>query len=355
MSRTLRILMNISQYDYGRRELGYSFEYDTFYNYFEKKDYQVVLFDYLICFNKGGKELVDKKLRQILKQQHFDLIFTFPMADHFLISTLEVIKKQHTGAISLAWMADDKWRWENYSQFFAPHFDFVVTTDPGAIAKYQSINYQHALLSQWAHDPSIFRKFKKIDQHFDVVFIGGSSAWRQYIIKRLQQKGINVHCYGTGWPNGRLSVKEIVQKYNQACIVLNLSNSAQAYLPFLFWTQSPKWCGSIKASITHSLPGLVEFITTPKRREDIKARFFEVTGCGAFLLSYPVEHLDSYLRANKDLVTYTSLNDLVKKINYFLCHEDDREKIAKCGYQATLSNHTYDQRFKQIFTEIGLI
>ena len=351
--KRLKILANIPKYDYGKPELGESFEYNTFFRFFEDQGHQVTLFDYTTWFTQGGQELVEKKLQSVLGNNHFDLLFTVPLTNQFSERVLKMLQRKNSGALSLAWMCDDKWRWESFSQYIAPQFDFAVTTDPGALSKYESIGYNGAILSQWGFHPSLFKK-KKEKFSYDVSFIGGSSAWRQFVIEKLREMHISVACFGAGWENGRIGAEQMVNIYNQSKIVLNISNSAQAYLPFLSWVKPFHKEKTWKETVAHSFPGLVEYFSTPKRKEDIKARFFEVTGTGAFLLSYSVEHLEKYLKNNQDIVTYDSIGDLQKKISYYLEHDDERMKIAQHGYQTSQKKHTYQKRFTDIFKEIGL-
>ena len=43
-----------------------------------------------------------------------------------------------------------------------------------------------------------------------------------------------------------------------------------------------------------------------------------------------------------------------KKGKYYLKNDEEREMIAKAGYERTLKEHTYLQRFEEIFKKIGL-
>lgn len=341
--RKLKILANMSRYDYGIKSRGNSFEYDTFYSLFKRLGYSVELFDYT----------QNKSIEKKLKKQNYDLIFTFPMRFEQSNETLQSLQYKYTGAISLAWMADDKWRFDNYSKYIAHLFDFVVTTDPNAIKKYKSIGYKNVLLSQWGFDKKLHKKLK-LKKKYDVSFLGGKSAWREYIYKILKSEGIQVKFFGTGWPNGRLTVEETVRLYNQSKIVLNLSNSVKLDPSFLLFTKTPTWQGSLKKTLAETFPGLTDSLLSKKRAEDIKARFFEVTATGAFLLSYPVDHLDKYFCLNKEIAIYEDVEDLISKIKYYLKHSSERKTIAEAGYLRTQKDHSYEKRFKKIFNQIGL-
>ena len=53
---------------------------------------------------------------------------------------------------------------------------------------------------------------------------------------------------------------------------------------------------------------------------------------GGFLLSEPWPNcpFENY----KEIVLFSSPDELQKKIDYYLSHEDEREEIAKAGYHA---------------------
>jgi len=36
-------------------------------------------------------------------------------------------------------------------------------------------------------------------------------------------------------------------------------------------------------------------------------------------------------------------------------HEEERNAIAKAGYERTIKDHTYEQRFREIFSAMGLM
>lgn len=350
--KKLRILANIPRFDYGNPALGNSFEYDTFFKFFEDQGHVVDLYDYTSRYLFEGQKRMAAELIARTRTNKYDLIFTVPFTNQFSSVELRLLTLKYSRAISVAWMCDDKWRWESYSKYLAHDFDYVVTTDPDSIAKYLSINYNRAILSQWAHNPTIYRKYQT-RKKYDVSFVGGISPWRAYVIDQLKKQSINVHCFGSGWENGRVTLDDTVEIYNQSKIVLNLSNSTQLNLPFLFTFHQPHKFSTPKETLYVMAPGLVEYLISKKRVEDIKARFFEVTGAGAFLLSYSVKYLDRYLTPGKEFVQYESLKTLVPLIRYYLKHDAEREKIALAGYHRTHSFHTYGQRFEAIFRQIN--
>jgi spore maturation protein CgeB len=93
---------------------------------------------------------------------------------------------------------------------------------------------------------------------------------------------------------------------------------------------------------------------SPKDFEQIKARHFEINGCRGFQLSYYVDGLEHCYEIGKEIAVYLSPDDLIDKIRYYLADDALRESIALAGYQRTLNEHTFRQRFERVFSAMGL-
>jgi spore maturation protein CgeB len=83
-------------------------------------------------------------------------------------------------------------------------------------------------------------------------------------------------------------------------------------------------------------------------KDDINCRTFETTGSGTFLMTNYTDRLSDLFNINQHLITYDSPQDCLEKIQYFLNHPDEREEIAKKGYEHVSKWHTYDCRVKQL-------
>lgn len=59
-----------------------------------------------------------------------------------------------------------------------------------------------------------------------------------------------------------------------------------------------------------------------------------------------------YFELEKELVTFESPSDLVRKVRYFLSHETEREKISRAAREKVLAHHTYAIRARQILQTI---
>lgn len=90
-----------------------------------------------------------------------------------------------------------------------------------------------------------------------------------------------------------------------------------------------------------------------RRRAQIKGRIFEVPGCGGFLLTSSADRLDQYYRVGEEIGVFEGPDDLIDKIRYYLRHDEERERIRLAGYERTLKDHTFEQRFRQLFRSMG--
>lgn len=63
----------------------------------------------------------------------------------------------------------------------------------------------------------------------------------------------------------------------------------------------------------------------------LKARPFEITACGGFLLTNVAPELLEFFEPDVEIATYSSAHELGSRIRYFLEHEDERLAIAAAG------------------------
>ena len=84
-------------------------------------------------------------------------------------------------------------------------------------------------------------------------------------------------------------------------------------------------------------------------------RLFESTGRGGFTIYPKIVGLDKYFK-DDEVVWYEhgNLDDLKKKIDYYLEHDDEREQIRLRGHERTKREHTYVHRWEQILKELGI-
>ena len=81
-------------------------------------------------------------------------------------------------------------------------------------------------------------------------------------------------------------------------------------------------------------------------------RLFDVPACGAFLLTEYSEELSEHYRLGVEIETFKTPDELRDKVDYYLKHPVERERIAKLGYERVLKLPNYETRMKEMIKYI---
>lgn len=77
-------------------------------------------------------------------------------------------------------------------------------------------------------------------------------------------------------------------------------------------------------------------------------RLFEATGVGSCLLTDTKADLHKLFDKDNEIVTYSSVEECLEKVNWLLQNPQKAKEIASAGQKRTLSHHTYKQRAPQL-------
>lgn len=196
--------------------------------------------------------------------------------------------------------------------------DLNLTNAPDSVIKYMG---EGGLARFWpeAAQPQIHKPYD-IPFEFDVSVLGGCYGWRPLFVQKLQKKGINITCFGNGWPNGPLSDEESVKLFSRSKINLGF------------------------AGVGHS-----------KYLMCLKGRDFEVPMSGGLYLTQDNPELSLVYDVGNEIITYNSLDDCFNKICWLLDNPDIAEQIRLKGMSRATNDHTWEKRFDEIFQLAGLI
>jgi hypothetical protein len=84
----------------------------------------------------------------------------------------------------------------------------------------------------------------------------------------------------------------------------------------------------------------------------MKGRIFESMLCGAMVIENTNEQTPVFFEPDQDMVFYTTHEDLLKKIEYYLENEDERLNIAKNGYTKCIEKYTLSQWWKIVLNKL---
>lgn len=309
MNRINKILCVLPKYSFGDIKKGISPEYNAIYKPVKKNFKNVFFFDSLKSSNlkKNNSDLLDqvKKLRP-------DLIFFAISSYEINIETLIKIKKNQNSLL-LNWCSDDEWRFEQHSKLLSKYFDCMITTSEEAKLKYLKLK-RYSILSHWGcPDEWIGKPIISNRCKYDVSFIGKSYFDRKNIIEFLKLNNIKVKCFGVGWGTKVLKDSEISKIFRLSKISLNFSS-------------------------------------TRGFQKQLKARVFEVTGSGGFLMTEDSDNLLKFFNT-KQISIFKNNHELLKNINKLLNNFELRDKMVFSSSKIS-KNYSYSTIIKKIINKI---
>lgn len=366
----MRILYVASKFDYGRPERGLSFEHYNFFDTLQHMGHDLVYFDFMSIERERGRAGMNRRLLDVARKEHPDLMFTVLYKDQLDRAIIREISDS-SGAVTLNWFCDDDWRFETFSRHWAPCFNWIVTTAASALPKYAAIGYENVIKSQWACNHNLYRRIEG-PLRFNVTFVGQSHYPRRAAIDALRLGGLDIEVWGTGWPSSRLEQEEMIRVFCSSKINLNFSNVPDGRSGPIVSSLEAAWSrfqprGTMGRAAADAARGTVRYLRRLRRSGvrrsvpdagwsdgQVKGRNFEVPGCGGFLLTSHAAGLEQYYELGREVACFESVPDLLEKAQYYLAHEQERAAIAEAGYRRTREDHTYERRLNEIFQRIGL-
>lgn len=203
-------------------------------------------------------------------------------------------------------------------------FDLIISSFPHFIEKFKKMGIESEYL-QWCAEKSIPKKIGTKKRVYDVSYVGGFTPHHSEGNKMLKAlaREVGVHFWGYGEQtllptspirksfHGKAWGREMYEIFGKSKIVINRHiNVAENYANNL--------------------------------------RMFEATAMGALLITDEKKNMDEFFKAGKEVITYKSADDLIRKVKYYLKHNAERKEIAKAGQHRTLKDHTYDVRMKEL-------
>lgn len=351
----MKIVHVFQTYDYGKPELGFSNAYCNYYGCLanmKDRGVEVIAFSVNVVKNKKAVEEVSRKLRELVFQEKPEAIF-FGVGPGMLKRELIQEITEKSGAVTFKWSFDDHWAFFKSGKHNAFLFHWVFTTDPLAPKKYRKIGYQNAVFMPQCYNYFLYKPLD-LPKIYDVSFVGRPHGIRDNLIKKLKQAGITVECFGDGWSSGRISDEEMIKIFCQSKINLNFSESSGSLLKqvaLIFFRRDVY--RKLKVNSPAKWYDNFQMLLGQKRKQ-IKGRVFKIVGCRGFLLTGRAEGMEELYRGGQEVEYFAHFDELVRKIHYYLGHEEEREKIAKAGWERSLRDHTCEKRFQEMFEIMGL-
>lgn len=234
------------------------------------------------------------------------------------VNRLKWVKRhKDNGSKVISWTGDIRKETPAWMIQFAPYVTTTCFSNMRDVEFMRSKGFNSEFL-QIGIDEDIFKPEGEKMTVPDVIFLANNygnqfplSGFRRDLINNLSR--FNFGVYGNGW--------------SQAKGNLNTSQYEEA--------KAYRGC-KIAISASH--------FNVDRYTSD---RLFRIIGCGAFPLVHHYTGIEKDFEVGKELITFNSIQDCVKKIEYFLHNDSEREEIAQNAYLAS-KRFTYDQMVKSI-------
>jgi len=86
----------------------------------------------------------------------------------------------------------------------------------------------------------------------------------------------------------------------------------------------------------------------------VRLRDFEAPLCRSCYLTGYSEEIAEFYELGKEIDTYQTPEELVDKVKFYLDHPKEAENLREASYQRAKRDHTWVNRFRELFDKIGL-
>ncbi|MBV5323131.1 MAG: glycosyltransferase [Ilumatobacteraceae bacterium] len=246
--------------------------------------------------------------------------------------TLKLVKKLMPPESRLVCFSpDDMMNPANQSAYWRggiPQYDVHVTTKTQNLVEFTQLGARCVVFMSKSFDPETHRPLELSVQDrqkygSEVAFPGTYEAERGGSIAFLASQGIPVKVWGSGWsklvscyPSLRIECEAVFSEEYAKAI-----NAAKIGLGFL----------------------------RKANRDRQTARSVEIPACGAFMLAERTEEHQALFREDVEAVYFSSNEELVDKVRYYLANDGERMGIAQAGRQRCLkSGYSHASRLQAV-------
>ncbi len=275
-------------------------------------------------------------LVRLCRNHQFDLIFV--MSQNFISAeTLNAMKKASKFSPVMVYHSHDNnfskgiLKPKNFSQNLVA-FDYVFTTKSQNVASYKALGQSQSIFIPSAYEPSVhhpipdrYSRYKP--DEFEVTFIGTYDKSRAPLLEAAGWHRLNV--WGDRWNRAPLSADRRKR----------INGGPVNFLEY-----------SDVLSHSKCILGLLR-----EEAQDLHTqRTFEVAACGGLQFAPRNEEIQSFFTDKKEIVLFSSTDELRELINYYLAHPAARRAVARRGHERLLKGqHTYMDRLHEILKTAG--
>lgn len=297
-------------------------------NYFlnDKRLYQKLIKKILSYTNFYYNMALQEELLKLVYQYKPDIIFCFKTVE-LSEETIIRIKKDFPSIIFAHFHPDSVFNKKNYTPFFIEairHYDIHFVPKRNNIPFYLQHGCDNIYFTPYGADPYFhfpvpLDEGEKSKWISDISFIGYYERFREeHLIEIINNTIYKVRVWGPSW---------VKCKVNHDRLEKNL------YL--IHERELSKAIYNSKINLAFLRKSNYDLIT---------ARSFEIPGAGGFMLHERTNEIEEFFTEGVNADFFSSPEECIDKINFYLNNDHLREKIALKGYKLVSQFHTYPLR-----------
>jgi len=254
-------------------------------------------------------------------------------------TTVNAIKKM--GAVTALWAVDDPYEIDQVLEY-ARIYDFVFTVEKAAVDIYREAGCRNVFQLPLAAFPGVHES-RPVAPSFesDICFIGSGFYNRTELFDEIADYLVD----------GGLNVKIIGQWWDELKSFKKLKRFVSNEL--VYAADAAKYYTGAKINLNiHRAPDAAAHFQGNERSIEAFSpnnRTFEIAACGGFqLVDNTRPDLNKYFEVGREIDTFSTPEELIKKIDLYLGSEEKRKEMAHRAKQRCLEQHTFRHRLEFI-------
>ncbi|MGI6680661.1 MAG: CgeB family protein [Bdellovibrionota bacterium] len=278
-------------------------------------------------------DMISNIVVESIKEKPVDILICLAQAP---ITPKALTSLRQMGIITVLWFVEDYLRFTYWEQM-APFYDYIFTIQKDecirAIKKAgcPSVFYLPVACDETVHKEQILSKEDIERWGSPISFFGAGYHNRQQFFATMCELPFKI--WGTEWPKckpfdrmvqeggRRLTPEEYTKVFNATTININLHSSTE--------------CDGVEPD-----------------GDFVNPRTIELASSKAFQLVDRRTLLGEMFKEGEEIITYSSRDELLEKIDYYLNNEDARKEVIEKSYARAMKDHTYTSRIREMLSII---
>lgn len=299
---------------------------------------------------------LNRRVVELARRNKPDLLWA-EKQEYLRPDTLETLR--HLGVRLLHYTPDPyftlSWKRTKLMDAALPLFDYAVTSKRYELNEYrrmcQQVIYMPLGYAEAVHRPVVPGDIAARRAYSsDVAFLGGWEPRRETLLNALACTDCNLKIWGYGWDHlvdGRWTLRRAYRLRllagKDSFRITKNERIAAALQGGEVYGDAYAWAlAGARINV-----GFLRHICPDQHT----TRTFEIPACGSMMIADRTDEHREFFEEGKEAEFFSSEEELVEKVRFYLKHETSREKVAYNGYQRCLnSGYSYRERLADVLT-----